>query len=436
IALLNHAEGDEEIPNGVAGIVLAHEIPHLSHLGVRARQAGVTFAVTEEPETFEQLSSLHDQTLELSVTPEKVEWRTSVSSAPGKAETAKEAKAIAHPTLVEVPPVMLTPKRSWISIEEVTFENAGGKAAGVRRLIELSKQDGAGFVTPTGLAIPFGVMEATLKSVPDLQAKYFQLLGRLSKVPANEVDRVAQSLRDIIRQLSAPEEIVSAVAQKFGLDGRFMVRSSANGEDLENSAGAGFYEPLETIAPQHLPPAVLKVWSSLWTRRATVSRRQAGIPHDKAHMAVLIQQMLAPQYSFILHTVNPISQNASEIYAELAVCLCEALASASVRGTPYRLVCDKESGSVTTLAFANFSEALYCAPSGLQPGIVDYSQISMSRNWEARQDLGRRLAHIGRFVERSFHKPQDIEGAVIGSEIYLVQSRSQQAAPGSESRLD
>src|SRR5262249_60349722 len=35
IALLNHAEGDEEIPNGVAGIVLAHENPNLSHLDVR-----------------------------------------------------------------------------------------------------------------------------------------------------------------------------------------------------------------------------------------------------------------------------------------------------------------------------------------------------------------------------------------------------------------
>ena len=43
IAVLNKVEGDEEIPKTVRGILVAHEIPHLSHLGVRARQAGVVF---------------------------------------------------------------------------------------------------------------------------------------------------------------------------------------------------------------------------------------------------------------------------------------------------------------------------------------------------------------------------------------------------------
>src|SRR3989442_5970966 len=41
VVLLKNAEGDEEIPRGGAGIVQAHEIPQLSHLAVRARQAGV-----------------------------------------------------------------------------------------------------------------------------------------------------------------------------------------------------------------------------------------------------------------------------------------------------------------------------------------------------------------------------------------------------------
>jgi hypothetical protein len=31
------AEGDEDIPPCVAGVVLGHELPLLSHLGVRAR---------------------------------------------------------------------------------------------------------------------------------------------------------------------------------------------------------------------------------------------------------------------------------------------------------------------------------------------------------------------------------------------------------------
>ena len=48
LVLLKQAEGDEEIPTGVAGLVLAQDLPHLSHLGVRARQAGVVLVVCEE----------------------------------------------------------------------------------------------------------------------------------------------------------------------------------------------------------------------------------------------------------------------------------------------------------------------------------------------------------------------------------------------------
>ena len=58
--------------------------------------------------------------------------------------------------------------------------------------------------------------------------------------------------------------------------------------------------------------------------------------------------MLAPDYSFILHTVNPINHNPLEVYVEIAVGLGETLASAATRGSPYRMVCDRPSGAATT----------------------------------------------------------------------------------------
>src|SRR5262249_37002190 len=48
VALLESAVGDEEIPKNVAGILLAHELPHLSHLAVRARQGRVVLVACEE----------------------------------------------------------------------------------------------------------------------------------------------------------------------------------------------------------------------------------------------------------------------------------------------------------------------------------------------------------------------------------------------------
>ena len=75
LALLKNAEGDEEIPHGIAGIVLAHDLPHLSHLGVRARQAGVVLVACEEAAKFDELARQQGQLVSLAATAEIVEWK-------------------------------------------------------------------------------------------------------------------------------------------------------------------------------------------------------------------------------------------------------------------------------------------------------------------------------------------------------------------------
>ena len=159
----------------------------------------------------------------------------------------------------------------------------------------------------------------------------------------------------------------------------------------------------------------------------SVQPKQGCIPHDDAHMAVLVQEMLVPDYSFILHTVNPINHNDQEVYVELAVGLGETLASAAVPGSPYRIVCQKGSGDVGVLSFANISYALEPGlNSGVNRRLLDYSKIRLSTDRELVANLGGRLAAVARFVEDALHGPQDVEGAVTGDQIYLVQSRPQQ----------
>jgi len=276
-------------------------------------------------------------------------------------------------------------------------------------------------------------MEAALCAAPESLAEYRRLLGELNGL--GDFTTATERLRTLIQRLNVPEQIASEVTKKFGPDIRLIVRSSANCEDLEEMAGAGLYESVANVAPSDLNSAIRTVWSSLWTRRAALSRQQANIPHELAHIAVLIQEMLAPDFSFILHTVNPINQNPREVYAEIAVGLGETLASAATRGYPYRMVCDRHSGAATILAFANFSRALWPDPAGgVAPKIVDYSRIDMSCEADVLRRLGRRLASIAQVVEMAFQKPQDIEGVVAGEEIYLVQARPQQGLQASNTQ--
>lgn len=60
-------------------------------------------------------------------------------------------------------------------------------------------------------------------------------------------------------------------------------------------------------------------------------------------MAVLIQEQLSPDTSFVLHTASPLGGDADVLVAELAVGLGETLASGT-RGSPWRLAVDKASG--------------------------------------------------------------------------------------------
>ena len=184
------------------------------------------------------------------------------------------------------------------------------------------------------------------------------------------------------------------------------------------------------VPPGAAPAAITRVWASLWTRRAAMSRMQAGIAHSSIRMAVLLQELVAPELSFILHTVNPLTGNPDEALVELAVGLGEALASSSIPGTPYRMVCQRKAGVITLSACASFSVALRPSRDNGTDGLIrerlDYSRVPLSTDAAAAQHLGRRLANIATFLEERLGRPQDVEGVYSGDEVYVVQTRPQQ----------
>jgi len=331
ILLLENVAGDEEIPGSVTGIVLGHELPHLSHLSVRARQVGVVLVTCEEAAEYGRLRQLEGQRISLLALPDAVTW--------GAASASIQPQAKDEGSPLRIPQVRLSPPTPWISLAQATVETSGGKAEGARRLAEISRREGSGFQTPPGLVIPFGVMEASLAAAADQGAEYNQLLRNLEG-KGIEIGPVARRLQEIVQKLPVPEAIVTEVTRLFGGTSALIVRSSSNCEDLEQFAGAGLHQSIINVSAKDVKAAICAVWSSLWTERAAMSRQRAGIPHEQAHMAVLIQELLDPELSFVLHTVNPVSHSEQEIYAEIVVGLGETLVSAASHGSPYRFTCD------------------------------------------------------------------------------------------------
>ena len=96
-----------------------------------------------------------------------------------------------------------------------------------------------------------------------------------------------------------------------------MVRSSANVEDLEGMSAAGLYDSIPNVNlhdEDAFGRAVADVWASLYTTRAVASRAAAGIDHLEANMCVLVQEMLSPEVSFVLHTKHPLTNDPKSAY--------------------------------------------------------------------------------------------------------------------------
>ncbi len=420
IALLRKVEGDEEIPAGITAMVVPHEMPHLSHLSVRARQGGVVFVICEDKDLFSDLHILSGKTIALDAGGENVRYTVSK----GSTEEPVRQSPAAH---IRLPAVVMTAGKGLLGIDRVTFESGGGKAFGARRLMELSLTSGGAFRTPRGAVIPFGALEESLKERPELEREHRSLTERLDTSGTVERQDILVRIRKIIAETEEPEELAAAVERMFGPGKRLMVRSSSNCEDLEGLSGAGLYETVANVSPDKAGDAVRSVWASLWTERAVTSRAELGISHKNAFMAVLVQEMMIPEYSFIMHTINPVTGERDEVYIELAKGLGEALAAGRVPGTPYRMVCDKHTGAVRMLSFASFSYAFVPGPPGeLSREVTDYTGASLSTDEKARMTTGERLMNIAVSVEKDLGKPQDIEGVISGDEIYLVQSRPQQ----------
>ena len=422
ILAIESINGDEEIPTGVVGVVLGHQLPHLCHFGVRVQQAKIVFVIADDKDSFSDFKDLSGNVLSIIATQNTFKW-SSISVPPEINNVQIDSKQIS------IPNTDLIHSLDILTFDKVTLTNSGNKAYTVKRLKELSKLNNANFVVPSGFVLPFGIMEASINSFRLLKAEYWNLVKRLENVLPADVKRVTKQIQHLITNVKIDMELIRKVIENVMSFKRVMVRSSSNCEDNDTLSGAGLYKSIFNVLPSNVEKAILEVWASLWSEQAVINRKKYGIPQNKAHMAILIQEMIVPEFSFIIHTINPVNNNANEIYVEIVVGLGEVLTSGAISGTPYRMICSKESKNIRIETFSNFSKALFPdlnEKGSLYYEIQDYSKVCLSVSEESREKLASRLSLIGQFVEDIFSKPQDIEGIIANNDIYLVQSRSQQ----------
>ncbi|XP_027367646.1 phosphoglucan, water dikinase, chloroplastic isoform X2 [Abrus precatorius] len=434
----------------IVGVILQQELPHLSHLGVRARQEKVVFVTCEDDEKVADIQRLIGSYVRLEASTAGVDLK-STSSVDTDDNSFIKSASDDNVSGVEIASFSSGRISNFnqgassggvILLPDAETQTSGAKAAACGRLSSLSavsdkvySDQGVppSFRVPSGAVLPFGSMELELEKSNSAET-FRSILDKIetAKLEGGELDVLCHQLQELISSLKPSKDVIESIAKIFSSNARLIVRSSANVEDLAGMSAAGLYESIPNVSPSNptvFGDAVSRVWASLYTRRAVLSRRAAGVPQKEASMAVLIQEMLSPDLSFVLHTVSPTKQDNNCVEAEIACGLGETLASGT-RGTPWRVSSGKFDGEVETLAFANLSEELLVRGAGPADGevirlTVDYSKKPLTVDPVFRRQFGQRLCSVGFFLERKFGCPQDVEGCLVGKDIFIVQTRPQ-----------
>jgi pyruvate, water dikinase len=249
---------------------------------------------------------------------------------------------------------------------------AGGKGASLAAMTE------AGLSVPGGFVVPAWTLEQSVDS-----ARLRELIRSGDHAGAVEM----------VRRAEPPSAAIADAYGKLGA-GPVAVRSSACAEDSEIASYAGQQETyLNVTGVDDVCRRVVDCWASFFSERALFYRERKG-SLDDLRMAVVVQQMVNPEKSGVLFTVDPVQRRRDRMMVEAIFGLGEQVVSGEV--TPDHYIVDR-GGEIKR-------ERL------VSGGVLAAPELTA-------------LADLGRSLEERFGCPQDIEWAIADGKVYLLQSR-------------
>lgn len=288
-------------------------------------------------------------------------------------------------------------------LQELTREDlslAGGKGANLGELVL------AGMKVPHGFVLTVEGYHRCLSKidVPGINVRDFAAL-----------EEITSQIQREIEQVDLPDEVTMEILDAYREMGSpyAAVRSSATAEDLPTASFAGQQETYLNIQGERaILEAVKKCWISLWAPRAVHYRLLQGFGESEVALAVIIQEMAPHEVSGVVFTVNPLSNDSSELIINAVRGVGEALVQGEI--VPDQWLARRPDGAVL-----KFSPA---PQKGQSPSPFIRTKRT-ARGCLTSQQV-RELACLCLRIEEHFDGvPQDIEWSYGLGDFYLLQSR-------------
>jgi len=249
-----------------------------------------------------------------------------------------------------------------------------------------SKAAGLGQALRDGLPVPPGVA----------------LTGDVVDAVASRDEQAMRQVMELVRPLGGP----------------LAVRSSAVDEDGAEASFAGQHLTLLNVSSaDELAPALSEIWWSANSDSAITYRQRVGL-FTRPSIGVVVQLLVSPETAGVMFTENPVT-GADERVIEASWGLGEAVVAGLVIPDHYRI---DRAGNVLERTAGRKSIVIRCLPEGgtveeeVAPELVERLCLEEDQ-----------LAELGRLADRCeevYGRARDIEWAVAGGTLYLLQCRA------------
>ena len=152
--------------------------------------------------------------------------------------------------------------------------------------------------------------------------------------------------------------------------------------------------------------------------KAIFYRVEKGFAHSKVAISAIVQVMVESEKSGVAFSVDPISQDKNKMVIEAVYGLGEAIVSGEV--TPDKYTLHKGLLKIIDKKISKQEKMLVRADGGNEWVKVKKESINLQKIPDPQII---RLGKLVRDIEKHYKFPQDIEWAIYGSDIYIIQSR-------------
>jgi pyruvate, water dikinase len=289
-------------------------------------------------------------------------------------------------------------------------QEAGGKGASLARLAAL------GLPVPPGFVVCCDALEEALGD------RAVELRAAIAGAEDEALlAGCATRAQELIGTLEIPDRMrldVRARYAELGDDAPVAVRSSAASEDGDAASYAGQQETyLNVLGAEQVLERIRDCWASFFSERALFYRARKGSLDDLG-MAVVVQVLVPADVAGVMFTVDPVHGRKDRILVEAVLGLGEAVVSGEVTPDHYVL---KRDGRIAreTVAVQPFMIR------GIPGGGTEEHPLSPEEGGRRKLDdaMLARLAEIGCLLQDALGGPQDVEWAVRGGQLFILQAR-------------